>query len=109
MKTAIFLDTLSEISAFVSCPAGRRQGLGLALLWLYLRHRPAAYSSDLTPSLGTSICLGCAPKKTENKKFLKIKKILTTGSHTIAIEIESLGGVAETHFLLKPPLGVILS
>ena len=26
------------------------------------------YSSDLTPSLGTSICLGCSPKKTKKKK-----------------------------------------
>jgi len=28
-------------------------------------------SSDLTPSLGTSICHGCGPKKTEKKKETK--------------------------------------
>ena len=26
------------------------------------------YSSDWTPSLGTSICHGCSPKKTKNKQ-----------------------------------------
>ena len=28
------------------------------------------YSSDLTPSLGTSVCRGCGPKKTKAKKEL---------------------------------------
>ena len=27
-----------------------------------------SYSSDLTPNLGTSICLGCGPKKTKKQK-----------------------------------------
>ena len=27
----------------------------------------SSYSSDLTPSLGTSICCKCGPKKTKNK------------------------------------------
>ena len=27
-----------------------------------------SYSSDLTPSLGTSMCHGCGPKKTKKKK-----------------------------------------
>jgi len=26
-----------------------------------------SYSSNLTPSLGTSICCGCGPKKNNNK------------------------------------------
>ena len=30
-----------------------------------------SYSSDWTPSLGTSICLGCGPKKTKKKKMLR--------------------------------------
>ena len=29
-----------------------------------------SHSSDLTPSLGTSICCGCSPKKTKDKKIL---------------------------------------
>ena len=29
----------------------------------------SSYSSDLTPSLGTSICHGCGPKKTRKKIF----------------------------------------
>ena len=29
-------------------------------------------SSDSTPSLGTSICRGCSPKKTQNKKPLPV-------------------------------------
>ena len=33
------------------------------LLWLW--HRQGSYSSDLTPSLGTSICHGRSPKKTK--------------------------------------------
>ena len=27
-----------------------------------------SYSSDQTPSLGSSICCGCGPKKTKDKK-----------------------------------------
>ena len=30
------------------------------------------YSSDWTPSLGTSICCGCSPKKTERKKKIAL-------------------------------------
>ena len=36
------------------------------LLWPWCR--PAAASSDSTPSLGASICCGCDPKKTKKKK-----------------------------------------
>ena len=32
---------------------------------------PGLTQSDSTPSLGTSICRGCGPKKTKNKKKLK--------------------------------------
>ena len=48
----------------MSCDVGRRPGSDLALPWLW--HRPAADSSDSTPSLGTSICRGWGPKKTNN-------------------------------------------
>ena len=30
--------------------------------------KAGSYSSDLTPSLGTSICYRCVPKKTKEKK-----------------------------------------
>ena len=30
----------------------------------------SGYSSDLTPSLGTSICQGCGPKKKEKKIYI---------------------------------------
>ena len=36
----------------------------------------SGYSSDLTPSLGTSICHGCGPKKKKKKKEKKKKKKL---------------------------------
>ena len=47
----------------MSCNVGRRCGSDPALLWLWC----SSYSSDLTPSLGTSICLRCSPKKTKKK------------------------------------------
>ena len=30
----------------------------------------SGYSSDLTPSLGTSICLGCGPKTNKQKRLV---------------------------------------
>ena len=33
-----------------------------------------SYGSNLTPSLGTSICLRCGPKETKKKKKKKKKK-----------------------------------
>ena len=47
--------------------AGRRHGLDPALLWLW--RRPAAATLDLTPSLGTSICGKCGPKKQKRKQI----------------------------------------
>ena len=46
----------------MSCGVGRRCGSDPALLWLWRR-----LSSDWTPSLETSICCGCGPKK-KNKQ-----------------------------------------
>ena len=57
------------------CHCGQRCGLGL-VLWLW--HRPAA-TADLTPSLGTSICHGCSPKKTKKKKR---KSVIVYTQHT---------------------------
>ena len=49
----------------MSYGVGGRFGLDLALLWLW--HRPAA-TALMTPSLGTSLCRGCSPKKTKDQK-----------------------------------------
>ena len=46
------------------CGVGHRCSLDPVLL--------GDYSSDLTPSLGTSICHGCGPKKTKDKKKERI-------------------------------------
>ena len=56
------------------------RGVGLQL-WLgselpCLWCRPAAYSSDLIPSLGTSICCECGPKKRKKKDISKfVRKV----------------------------------
>ena len=49
----------------MSCGVGRRHGSYPKLLWLWRRLAATAHS---TPSLGTSICRGCSPKKTPPKK-----------------------------------------
>ena len=52
----------------MSCGVGRRCGSDPELLWLWLQ--AGGYSSDLTPSLGTSTCGGIGPrngKKTKRK------------------------------------------
>ena len=59
--------SLALLSA-MSCGVGCRPGSGL---WLW---RIGSCSSDLTPSLGTSICCGCSPKKRGKKKKKKKKK-----------------------------------
>ena len=38
--------------------------VAVALVWA------CGYSSDLTPSLGSSICLGCSPRKKKKKRYL---------------------------------------
>ena len=55
--------------ASVSCGVGCRHSSDSALLW------PVAVScsSDLTPSLGTSLCLKCSPKKNKKRKKKKRK------------------------------------
>ena len=50
----------------VSCGAGRRHGLDLALwLWLWLA---AVALTDTWPGLGTSICREYSPKKKKKKR-----------------------------------------
>ena len=75
-----------------SCCAGCRCGSDLALLWLWYRsqmwfksgvavavEQASSCSSNLTPSLGISICHRCSPKKRkkERKKKKKQSLILT--------------------------------
>ena len=43
-------------------------GVAVAVVWA------GSYSSDSTPSLGTSICRGCSPKKTKKKKKKRKRK-----------------------------------
>ena len=47
-------------TAVRSCGVGRRWGLDPKLLWLW---QAGHCSPDLTPSLGTSMCCRCGPKK----------------------------------------------
>ena len=53
------------------CRSQTRPGSGIAVA-VELAN---SYSSDETPSLGTSMCLGCGPKKTKGKIITIIKKI----------------------------------
>ena len=46
----------------MSCGVGCRRGSAVALV------KAGGYSSDWTPSLETSICRGCGPKKTHTQK-----------------------------------------
>ena len=48
-------------SVAMSCGVGHRGGLDPTWLWLW--HRQTAVALDLNPSLGTSICHRCGPKK----------------------------------------------
>ena len=45
-----------------------QMGLGLDPLWQWLWYRPAAIAPYWTPSLGTSVCHGCGPKKQKKKQ-----------------------------------------
>ena len=53
----------------MSCGVGRRRGSDLTLLWCGVGH---SSSSNLTPSLGTSICRKYGPKKKKKKKMLSL-------------------------------------
>ena len=68
-----FLASLSRLRSgiAVSCGVGCRHSLDVALrLWC----RPAALAPIWSPSLGTSICHGCSPKKQKKKKKVERKK-----------------------------------
>ena len=53
-----------EGTGSISCPVGWESHIAMAVVWA------GCCSSDLTPSLGRSICRGCALKKNINKKNL---------------------------------------
>ena len=55
-----------------------------------------SYSSDSTPSLGTSICPGCGPQKTKKKKKKKKQNVSITGQGALKLlqripHLEDLG------------------
>ena len=60
----------------MSCGIGRRHGSDPTLLWLW--HRLGGYSSDSTPSLGTSVCCQSGPRngKKDKKKKKEICKLI---------------------------------
>ena len=58
----------------MSCGVDGRCGSDPALLWLW--RRPAANSSDSTPSLGTSICCRCSPENKQTNKNIYIYTVI---------------------------------
>ena len=47
----------------------------------------SSYSSDQIPSLGTSICSGCSPKKMEKKKITVVSDLLFKPSSGLTLEL----------------------
>ena len=56
-----------------------------------------SYSSVSTPSLGTSICLRCSPKK--KKRKLQVRKLSDKGKHTV-----NVGNYSYTNKISKPAM-----
>ena len=71
----------------MSCGVGCRRGSDLALLLAVVW--ASGYSSDSTPSLGTSMCCGCGPKggKKSVYMFLYEHKSMSLGK---SLEMELL-------------------
>ena len=57
-----------------SCGVGWQMQLKSCVAAATAVAKASGYSSDLTPSLGTSICQGCGPKKQKKKKKKRIKE-----------------------------------
>ena len=72
----------------MSCGVGRRRSLDPALLWLWCR--PATIAG--TPSLGTSTCYECGPKKQRKKKKKKRTKGSEKGKSNSAVDIGTQKG-----------------
>ena len=70
---------------------GRRCGSDMALLWLWLR--PAAVAPIRPPSLGTSICRGCSPRK--GKKTIHTHKKKKFREELAPILLKLLQKIAE--------------
>ena len=75
----------------MSCGVGRRRSSDLAVALA------GSYSSDSSPTLGTSTCCGCSPKK---KTKLKKKKV---------IQQKSNGDKFQTHTHQPPKKLIILN
>ena len=76
----------------MSCGVGHSRGSGPGLL-LLCSNQASSYSSDLTPSLGTSICRGCGPKKT--KKKVHVEGLTWKGRWIIYSEVRGKKGTVE--------------
>ena len=50
----------------------------------------SSYGSDLTASLGTSICLCCSPKKTKDKKLKKKRLYISLVAQQVNVPLSSL-------------------
>ena len=71
------------------CGGGHRSDGDPVLLWLWCR--PGALAPFSTPSLGTSICRGCGPKKDQKKKKIEnrrkqVKHCLSSPCHCVKRE-----------------------
>ena len=53
-----------------------RLGSGVAVAVVHA----SSYSSNYNPSLGTSICHGCSPKKKQRKKKIVLATLLACGN-----------------------------
>ena len=62
------LPPLSGLRIWCCCELWHRSQMWLGSCVVVAVVQASSYSSDSTPSLGTSICLGCSPKKKKKKK-----------------------------------------
>ena len=79
---------------------GHRCDSDPALLWLW--HRLAAAAPIWPPCLGTSICLGCGPKKTKQKQ--KQKQNLRSNSFFLMLPSFTLFFMLCIMMTLRPPI-----
>ena len=65
----------------------------------------SSYSSNLTPSLGTSICHKCGPKKTKDKKKKRKERKLCT-SHTGCLKRNSCCVLSDSSLSMNQESGL---
>ena len=85
----------------MSYGVSHRRGLDPEWLWLW----PAPIAPDSTPSLGTSICHICSPKKQKSKKKKtkkkkQKKKVVELQSETIFVLFQSQHFKAQRQYAL---------